>query len=1025
MVPPVLTAAAAELDSIVEAFESTRQRQGAASLLEFLPEPGHRYYREIATELVRVEMELSWDEGAPRRLDSYLQLLPGLFSSRETLNEVAYEEYRLRIQHGESTDPLEYSSRYGIVTDSWNGVGPSASPGKNRTDESSFQDSLARGWHDVQQLAEEITDFPTVGERILDFRLERELGRGAFARVFLARQEGLANRPVVLKIAAGKSLEPQHLARLQHTNIVPIYSVHQHAAFTVVCMPYFGDRTVANLVRHLEHGQSLPQSGQALLSTVVAHLDETQVSSGDPQRQVSSIPQNATEHLDHEQILRRSKQNYEEAILELVAQIAEGLRHAHQRGIVHRDLKPANVLLTTDGRAMLLDFNLSENAAVNGIAGLAVGGTLPYMSPEHLRAMLRGGKVDFQGDIYSLGVIFYELLTGQQPYPIHRGPLQKTIENMLLDRSGVIPSVRAQNAKVSPSVEAIVRKCLAPNLQDRYQSVAELHEDLQCQFAFRPLLHAGNPSLKERTTKWARRHPKLSSAASVAAVACTILVAIGWFTLRTIANQFYQEFNSRFPQARTALSIPESDPLLIGDGLKTVRSALAEYGVGVDARWQRPFTYHFLAKLDRQQLETDLGELAYHVASATKRLAAIEGEPQRFEDALRWNRLAASSVPSEQCPRAFEMQHAELLAALGRSEEATKIQKRAEQLPHEGLLDTYIEAQNLVLDRNFKDALPALLDLRDQSPTDPVVWLLLGNTYAGLAKHQHAEGCFSAAVALLPESYVSLHHRGLCYMNLGEPRRALMDFDSVLQLRPELSPCLLNRALAQQSLGNHRDAIEDFSSALERGATQTRIYFLRATSHDMLGQREPAAADRALGLKLTPSDEESWVARGIARLASEPKGARSDFQAALEINPRSVSALMNLVHVDAELLSRPEDALKSLNRMIEIDNKNPDALAGRAVLRSREGQRAEALQDLQALLQVSKEPIHLFQAACVLSLSSSLEASDGPKALLLLSRAILQDPRLLARAQKDPDLALVRKTQGFQNLLEASQGKTS
>src|SRR5207249_109242 len=114
--------------------------------------------------------------------------------------------------------------------------------------------------------------------------------------------------------------------------------------------------------------------------------------------------------------------SYVEAVLWIGARLADGLAHAHDRGVIHRDLKPANILLTDDGQPMLLDFNLSDDARLQGSpAAAGMGGTLPYMSPEQLRAFVdRTRSLDARTDLYALGVILYELLTRKHPFPVRR-----------------------------------------------------------------------------------------------------------------------------------------------------------------------------------------------------------------------------------------------------------------------------------------------------------------------------------------------------------------------------------------------------------------------------------------------------------------------------------------------------------------------------------------------------------------------------------------------------------------------------
>src|SRR5262249_9503663 len=115
-----------------------------------------------------------------------------------------------------------------------------------------------------------------------------------------------------------------------------------------------------------------------------------------------------------------------EAAVWIVARLAEGLDHAHSRGLLHRDLKPANILLAADGTPMLLDFNLAAerqpDSAEGEIRRAMVGGTIPYMAPEHLDAFNPRGTtapeaVDERADIYALGLILFELLSGEHPFP--------------------------------------------------------------------------------------------------------------------------------------------------------------------------------------------------------------------------------------------------------------------------------------------------------------------------------------------------------------------------------------------------------------------------------------------------------------------------------------------------------------------------------------------------------------------------------------------------------------------------------
>ena len=191
--------------------------------------------------------------------------------------------------------------------------------------------------------------------------------------------------------------------------------------------------------------------------------------------------------------------------LRIACDVAHGLAHAHERGIVHRDIKPANILLADDGRAMLLDFNLSDRNVVGGCANLFVGGTLPYMSPEQLESIDRGNRVGFTADVFSLGAVLFEMLTRDRPFVVPRQQdLGGAVEQMVASRRQGPPRLRSGDAFIPPSLTAIVQKCLAPDPAQRYPSASELADDLAAQLDDRPLVHTPNPSIRERLAKWGR-----------------------------------------------------------------------------------------------------------------------------------------------------------------------------------------------------------------------------------------------------------------------------------------------------------------------------------------------------------------------------------------------------------------------------------------------------------------------------------------------------------------------------------------
>ena len=165
-------------------------------------------------------------------------------------------------------------------------------------------------------------------------------------------------------------------------------------------------------------------------------------------------------------------------VAQLGEQVAEALVEAHEQGVIHRDLKPGNVMVTPRGQAKVLDFGLakllrpvSETASTESFSASAGAvGTLPYMAPEQLQ----GEPVDARTDRHALGVLLYEISTGQRPF---REELATRLADAILHRAPVTP--RTLNARVSPELERIILKCLEKDPDERYQSAKEVAVDLR------------------------------------------------------------------------------------------------------------------------------------------------------------------------------------------------------------------------------------------------------------------------------------------------------------------------------------------------------------------------------------------------------------------------------------------------------------------------------------------------------------------------------------------------------------------
>jgi tetratricopeptide (TPR) repeat protein len=833
---------------------------------------------------------------------------------------------------------------------------------------------------------------------------------------------------------------------MQHTNIVPIYSFHRAGPFQAVCMPYFGRTTLAQIVKHLGGRAGLPSSGRELRSTVCHHGSGTVPPAGSSHLSMNPAPTPAPGELppvplqtvtpDHtaDGWTRLEGLSYVEAVLCLGGQLAEGLAHAHQRGILHLDLKPANVLLTDDGRPMLLDFNLAEDTKGRGAAErAAVGGTLPYMAPEQLRAYRdRTGSLDGRCDVYSLGVILFELLTGRHPFPTRKGTTRDVIPDLLADREKSPPSVRTWNRAVSPAAEAIVRKCLAADPAERYRSAEDLREDIDRHLNHRPLKHAPNPSSRERARKWVKRHPRLASSGTVGAVAAALLLALGLGALhsRERARDLYAltqfaDHQIRFRDAQLFLDDRNQSRTRLDEAAGRLRTVLDRYGVPDDGSdgWLAGSDAARLPEAERGQLRADVGETFYMMAQVAYLQALGADDPAhraaRLEQAARWN-AGAGRYAGDRLPRSIREQLAAVAELRGGRAEAERLRGEASRVPLDSPRDLYLLGSLLTQKGRHRDALPHLRRSTQLDPKNFSAWFVRGTTHLALEHNDAAVACFSACLALRDDFAPAWLNRGLALSRLRAFDQACDDYDRAIGLDPDLVEAYVQRATARAAVDDLKGAEADLARALATGVAPVRVYFLRAGVRDRLGDKAGARADREAGLRLTPGDELSWVGRAETRLTDDPKGALADVEEALKLNPFSMFALQLKAHILAERLDRPDDALTVLKRAVELHPDYVPARAGRGVLLARRGKRDEAVRDArEALLRDTRAP-NLYQVACIYALTSKEHPEDKVEAFRLLSSA-LRTGFGLDLVDTDPDLDTLRKDPEFKRMVSSAR----
>jgi tetratricopeptide (TPR) repeat protein len=446
-----------------------------------------------------------WLRGEPVVVEDYLEKNPALRAREETILDLIYNEVVLREQVGQDPDLEEYQRRFPrwapqlaaqfeahrAQAESESTL--SDSPGPVRDPANSTIADLADGPPATLMPDEATADFgrppslfpglraraaeaekaPAPLPRIPGYEVLGELGRGGMGVVYLARQVRL-NRPCALKtILAGDHASPEvalrflaeaeTVARLRHPNIVQIHAIGDYDN-----RPYIE-------LEYIEGG------------SLAARLDGTPWAA--------------------------------ERAARLIETVARAVHEAHTLGVVHRDLKPANVLMAGDEVPKLTDFGLAKS--LHGDSGLtrteSILGSPSYMAPE--QAGGRSKEVGTGADIYALGAILYELLTGRPPF--RATTLLETLEQVRT--SEAVPPSRLQPG-LPRDLDTIALKCLEKEPERRYATARDLADDLG-RYLRGETIHAQAVGPLERTWKWMKRRPLEAAFVAVASLA---LLAVTW-----------------------------------------------------------------------------------------------------------------------------------------------------------------------------------------------------------------------------------------------------------------------------------------------------------------------------------------------------------------------------------------------------------------------------------------------------------------------------------------------------------------
>ncbi len=400
--------------------------------------PDQQYRRVAMAELVKVDLHRNWSGGNGRLLEEYLDQFPTLGNAESVTADLILAEYEARSTVDPELALASYESRFpkrfqqvkqlaGELFES--SMADSSSP--KRTEKELAQASIDTSRVDQLRDTKDGKKRDTVVELPVEFgryRILKELGSGAMGKVYLAHDSQL-DRQVALKTPSFSGSndddmvtrfyrEARSAAKIQHRNICPIFDVGEIDGRHFISMAFVKGRCMSDFIKP---GKMPPQRTSAIL----------------------------------------------------VQRLAVALAEAHRHNVIHRDLKPTNIMIDLKKEPIVMDFGLARQMDVESRvtqSGMAVG-TPAYMSPEQIRGELE--EVGTTADIYALGVILYELLTGQLPF---RGPIAKVVYAIVHDVPAAPSTI---SHEIEPELEAICAKMMAKNRDERYQSMDDVAAKLK------------------------------------------------------------------------------------------------------------------------------------------------------------------------------------------------------------------------------------------------------------------------------------------------------------------------------------------------------------------------------------------------------------------------------------------------------------------------------------------------------------------------------------------------------------------
>jgi serine/threonine protein kinase/tetratricopeptide (TPR) repeat protein len=681
-------------------------------------------------------------------------------------------------------------------------------------------------------------------------------------------------------------------------------------------------------------------------------------------------------------VMAREKLSPAKAV-EIMAQVCRGLDAAHKENVIHRDLKPQNIMVDDQERVVLMDFGLANSVEERSMTRTgALMGTPDYMSPEQAKAE----KVDARSDVFSMGLIFYELLTGKLPFQS-----ESLLGTLLARTQQRAAPVRELDPQIPQMLSDIVAKCLANDPAQRYQSAGEIVNDLE-------IWQSGATG---KTTRISRAGPRFRLVSpsvawkwiSLSVSALVALLVVVWVLvekgpLRSAARR-------PAPPPLSLAILPfrnvKSDPAL--DWMGSEVAAMLRTDVGQSARLQTISTNRITQILHDLQIAADTSidpDTLQRIADSTSADRLLWGQFVKFGDQIQIDAnlqdvkgqrsfaLKASASSEKELPKAIEQLARDVQRSLALPSDAIdELQAKVLKPSTHSVqaLRFYNEGLQLVHQGKNVQALESFRASVREDPDFSLAYAKMGQTFAGLGYSNEAAQSSSKALGLsarLPvqEKYLveAIHAQ-----TANDSQKAIQSYESLVKVLPEDSDVQFALAGLYNTVGAFDKSKEYYGRLLARDPKYVDALYGMAGVEVNTGNAQAALEylNRALPItvQLENQQQKSAILYGLGMTYNQlnrPEDALRNYQQALEIqrtvaDKNAIATTLNGMGQVQSVLGRSDESLKSFQEALRLRRDLGDrtgvgdTLIDLSNFHEARGQNEKALEMLRESLQIQRE----------------------------------------------------------------------